>query len=228
MVQPDISAVTPEDVRTYKLGSILAGGNSSPRRTIEGAAAEWLKLADAFWNASQVRALGGRQKIPLIYGHRRGARPCQYRRRDHLSAEYRARRDARSRPDTPHRRGHREEMAVNRLRLGFLADPGGRPRRPLGADLRRLLRGPVDRPLLRRDDGRGPARPRRDKAFLGAGHVIATAKHFVGDGGTAGGKDQGDNPSSPAQLRDIHGAGYPPAIEAGVQAVMASFSWSAA
>ena len=46
----------------------------------------------------------------------------------------------------------------------------------------------------------------------------------MGDGGTAGGKDQGDNQSSPAQLRDIHGAGYPPAIEAGVQAVMASFS----
>ena len=62
------------------------------------------------------------------------------------------------------------------------------------------------------------------KEFLGAGHVIATAKHFVGDGGTAGGKDQGDNPSLPEQLRDIHGAGYPPAIEAGVQAVMASFS----
>ena len=54
--------------------------------------------------------------------------------------------------------------------------------------------------------------------------MIATAKHFVGDGGTAGGKDQGDNPSSPQELRDIHGAGYPPAIEAGVQSVMASFS----
>ena len=49
-------------------------------------------------------------------------------------------------------------------------------------------------------------------------------KHFVGDGGTAGGKDQGDNQSTPEQLRDIHGAGYPAAIEAGVQAVMASFS----
>ena len=60
--------------------------------------------------------------------------------------------------------------------------------------------------------------------FLGPGHVIATAKHFIGDGGTAGGRDQGDNPSDPVQLRDIHGAGYPPAVEAGVQAIMASFS----
>lgn len=60
--------------------------------------------------------------------------------------------------------------------------------------------------------------------FMGPGRVIATAKHFVGDGGTEGGKDQGDTLSSPQEVRDMHGAGYPPAIEAGVQAVMASFS----
>ncbi|MEM9807525.1 MAG: glycoside hydrolase family 3 N-terminal domain-containing protein [Cyanobacteria bacterium P01_D01_bin.56] len=60
--------------------------------------------------------------------------------------------------------------------------------------------------------------------FLSDQHVIATAKHFVGDGGTQGGKDQGDNIDSEADLRDYHGAGYPPALEAGVQTVMASFS----
>src|SRR5438105_4163172 len=62
------------------------------------------------------------------------------------------------------------------------------------------------------------------RAFLGAGHVISSAKHFVGDGGTAGGKDQGDNPAGPREIRDVHGAGYPPAIAAGVQNVMSSFS----
>jgi beta-glucosidase len=61
-------------------------------------------------------------------------------------------------------------------------------------------------------------------SFLAPGKVLATAKHFVGDGGTFNGKDQGNNPSSPEQLRDIHGAGYPPAIAAGVQTVMASYS----
>ncbi len=30
--------------------------------------------------------------------------------------------------------------------------------------------------------------------FLRPPHVIATAKHFLGDGGTAEGRDQGDNP----------------------------------
>src|SRR5690348_15481327 len=29
LIQPDINSVTPEDVRKYKFGSILAGGNSS-------------------------------------------------------------------------------------------------------------------------------------------------------------------------------------------------------
>ncbi|MCG8442000.1 MAG: exo 1,3/1,4-beta-D-glucan glucohydrolase, partial [Caulobacterales bacterium] len=60
--------------------------------------------------------------------------------------------------------------------------------------------------------------------FLGSEQVIATAKHFVGDGGTADGVDQGDNQDSEEELRDLHAAGYPAAIQAGVQTVMASFS----
>jgi beta-glucosidase len=60
--------------------------------------------------------------------------------------------------------------------------------------------------------------------FLNENHIIATAKHFTGDGGTHDGVDQGDNLSTEAALRDIHAAGYPPAIAAGVQSVMASFN----
>src|SRR6185295_12861767 len=60
------------------------------------------------------------------------------------------------------------------------------------------------------------------RGFLAPGKVIATAKHFLGDGGTADGKDQGDNLTTEAELRDIHAAGYTAAIEAGVQVVMAS------
>jgi beta-glucosidase len=60
--------------------------------------------------------------------------------------------------------------------------------------------------------------------FLGDGRVVACAKHFLGDGGTAGGVDRADNLASEAELRDLHGAGYISATEAGVQTVMASFS----
>ena len=44
--------------------------------------------------------------------------------------------------------------------------------------------------------------------FLDGRHVMVSVKHFLGDGGTPNGKDQGDNLSTPQQLRDIHGAGY--------------------
>ena len=60
--------------------------------------------------------------------------------------------------------------------------------------------------------------------FLDGTRVIASVKHFLGDGGTVGGKDQGDTPVSEAVLRDVHGAGYPPGLAAGAQTVMASFN----
>src|SRR5690606_4551580 len=60
--------------------------------------------------------------------------------------------------------------------------------------------------------------------FLDDHHVMSSVKHFLGDGGTASGKDQGDTVTTEAQLRDIHAAGYVPSIAAGAQAVMASFN----
>ena len=62
--------------------------------------------------------------------------------------------------------------------------------------------------------------------------VAATAKHFVGDGGTAWGSsttrdfslDQGVTSVEDAVFGAIHLAPYPPAIEAGTRIVMASFS----
>jgi beta-glucosidase len=59
--------------------------------------------------------------------------------------------------------------------------------------------------------------------FLDAAHVIATPKHFIGDGGT-GGVDQGDNPATERELRELDGAGYYAAVAAGAQTVMASYS----
>src|SRR5437763_7833583 len=62
---------------------------------------------------------------------------------------------------------------------------------------------------------------------IGASGVIATAKHFIGDGGTAKGQDQGVNQSSEADMINIHGQGYYGALGAGAQTVMASFnSWT--
>ncbi|MDP5275546.1 glycoside hydrolase family 3 protein [Chengkuizengella axinellae] len=54
--------------------------------------------------------------------------------------------------------------------------------------------------------------------------ILATAKHWVGDGGTTGGDDQGDTQISEQELRDIHIAPYLNAINSGVGSIMISYS----
>ena len=54
--------------------------------------------------------------------------------------------------------------------------------------------------------------------------VVACAKHFLGDGGTTGGKDQGNTECDEATLRAIHLPGYAAAIKAGVSSIMVSYS----
>jgi beta-glucosidase len=61
------------------------------------------------------------------------------------------------------------------------------------------------------------------------GRILACAKHYVGDGGTANGTDRGNTVIDEAGLREIHLPGYIEAIEAGVGSVMVSFSsWNGA
>ncbi|HYP65695.1 MAG TPA: hypothetical protein VEQ14_05070, partial [Steroidobacteraceae bacterium] len=52
LVQADIGSITPDDLRHYPLGSILNGGNSSPRDDKLAAPSEWLMLADRFYDAA--------------------------------------------------------------------------------------------------------------------------------------------------------------------------------
>ncbi|HEY6048381.1 MAG TPA: glycoside hydrolase family 3 protein, partial [Sphingomicrobium sp.] len=54
--------------------------------------------------------------------------------------------------------------------------------------------------------------------------VLATAKHWLGDGGTFHGVDQGETRTSEANLARTHAAGYYGALKAGVQTVMVSYS----
>jgi len=60
--------------------------------------------------------------------------------------------------------------------------------------------------------------------------ILATAKHFLADGGTTWGTgldkklDQGDTQVSDQEMREIHLPGYFPALEAGVGTVMPSYS----
>jgi beta-glucosidase len=58
----------------------------------------------------------------------------------------------------------------------------------------------------------------------GPAPVLATAKHYVGDGGTTGGVDQGNTQVSEAELRAVHLPPFRAAVERGVGSVMISFS----
>jgi beta-glucosidase len=223
VIQPDISSITPEEYRRYRFGSILAGGNSSPGGNERAPAREWLELADRFWDAS-MDGPRDRIRIPVmfgidaVHGHANIVGATIFPQNIGLGAT--------RNPDLIRRIGEvtAREMVVTGIDWDFsptLAvvrdDRWGRTYEGFSEDpeIVRMFAGPMVEGLQGRP---GTA------DFMGAGRVLATAKHFVGDGGTLGGRDQGDNPSSPSLLRDIHGAGYPPAIQAGVQAIMASFS----
>lgn len=223
VIQPDIASFTPDDMRRYRFGSYLAGGNSGPGGNDKAPAAEWLKLADTMWDA----ALAGRDPalaiptmwgIDAVHGHANIIGATIFPQNIGLGA-------ARN-PDLIRRIGEitATEMAVTGIDWDFsptLAvvrnDRWGRSYEGFSEDpsivasyAGAMVEG------LQGEPG--------DRGFLRDGRVIATAKHFVADGGTTDGVDQGDARATPAQVRDIHGAGYPPAIGAGVQAVMASFS----
>src|SRR3569832_1926050 len=67
IIQADISAVTPDDVRKYKLGSILAGGNNAPHDDNKAPATKKHKQTNTKKTTSQAADWSG-EKIPLIYG----------------------------------------------------------------------------------------------------------------------------------------------------------------
>ena len=223
IVQPDIGSLSMDDIRQYKFGSILAGGSSGPNRDDKAPAPAWLAYADAAWDAVTKRD-DGRPVIPpiwgidAVHGHANIIGATIFPQNIGLGAM----RDR----DLIRKIGEvtAKEMAVTGIDWDFS------PTLAVVRDDRwgRSYEGFSEDPSVVRDYAgaivEGLQGKPGTKAFLRAGKVIATAKHFVGDGGTANGVDQGDNPSSPEQIRDIHGAGYPPAIAAGVQAVMASFS----
>ena len=223
MVQADIKYVTPDDVREYRLGSILAGGDSKPPGQPFPTASHWQSLSDAFYRASMDTS-GGGQAIPVLFGidavhgHNNLVGSTLFPQNSALGAT----RD----PQLIHDIG---EVTARELRASGINWTFA-PTLTVPQDVRwgRSYEGYSQNPALVAQYAAAMIGGLEGKLgtpqFLDTEHVIATAKHFVGDGGTHDGKDQGDAQISEALLRDVHAAGYPPAIRAGVQVVMVSFS----
>ncbi len=228
IVQGDIGSLTPDDVRKYRLGSALAGGNSDPGNDYHATAAQWVALADELYRASMDTS-GGHNAIPLLFGidavhgHNNLVGATLFPHNIGLGAT----RD----PELM-----REIAAATAAELRATGlDWTFAPTLAVPRDDRwgRTYEGYSENPeVVARYAGplvEGLQGKVGDKDFLAQTRVIATAKHFLGDGGTRDGRDTGDTQVGEGELRDVHGAGYVPALQAGVQAVMASFSsWNGA
>ncbi|WP_019659734.1 glycoside hydrolase family 3 protein [Stenotrophomonas hibiscicola] len=223
LVQGDIASVTPDDVRRYRLGSILAGGNSDPGGRYDASPAEWLALADAFYDASMDTSKGGKA-IPLLFGI-----DAVHGQSNIMGATL-----------FPHNIGL--GATRNPALLRQIGDITALETRVTGMEWTfaptvavpqddrwgRTYEGYSESPDVVASYAAAMVEGLQGRVgtpeFLDGRHVIASVKHFLGDGGTTDGKDQGDTRISEPDLVRIHAAGYPPAIAAGAQTAMASFN----
>ncbi|NND08477.1 MAG: exo 1,3/1,4-beta-D-glucan glucohydrolase [Saprospiraceae bacterium] len=223
VIQADNVSVTPEEVKKYRLGSVLSGGNSAPGPLPYADTKTWLAMADKYYYAS-VDTEGVEVAIPCIWGidavhgHANLTGAIVFPHNVGLGAmnnpnliEEIARVTAHELTVSGHDWTFAPTLAVpqdvrwGRSYEGFSEDP-------------RIVKSYGDRIVYGLQGRVG------EEDFMGDGRVISSAKHFLADGATAKGVDQGDAVISESELRDVHAAGYYSAIPAGVQTVMASFS----
>ncbi|HET7705826.1 MAG TPA: glycoside hydrolase family 3 protein, partial [Thermoanaerobaculia bacterium] len=220
VIQPSITTITPADVRNYGFGSVLNGGGGWPGDVRKAAPKDWLALADAFYEASMDTPL----RIPVmwgvdaVHGHNNIVGATLFPHNVGLGAM--------RNPALVRKIG---EVTAREMRATGI-DWNFSPTVAVARDDRwgRAYESWSEEPAIVREYAEqmieGLQGVPRSKEFLGPGKVIATAKHFLGDGGTHGGKDQGDTLATEVELRDIHGAGYVGALRGGVQVVMASYN----
>ncbi len=223
IIQADIGSISPNDLKTYPLGSILNGGNSAPNGDNRSPASAWVELADEFYEASK-EAYGDSLFIPMIWGtdavhgHNNIPGATVFPHNVGLGATR-----------NPELLGKIGAITAQEIRVGA-QEWTFAPTIAVVRDDRwgRTYEGYSENPEITASYAgeliRGIQGDVGAEDWLTGDHVIATAKHFLADGGTNQGRDQGDSIETEEEIRDIHGAGYPPALEAGVQSVMASFS----
>ena len=216
MTQAEIKSITPAEVTTYHIGSVLNGGGSWPGGNKHASIADWLALSDRYYDASMATDL--KIKVPIIWGI-----------------------------DAVHGNSNvcGATLFPHNIGLGAAHDPALMT--DIGAATARAVRAtgvewafaPTLAVAQNARWGRtyesfssdGPLVRAYARAYVaglqgdfGDHNVMATAKHFIGDGATQNGTDQGNAKVSLRDMVNVHGSGYFGALEAGVQSVMASYS----
>ncbi|WP_155373854.1 glycoside hydrolase family 3 protein [Catellatospora vulcania] len=212
MTQAERREVTTGDVTTYALGSLLSGGGSVPD---DNSPQGWAQMYDGF----QTEALATRLRIPMIYGvdavhghnNVRGATIFPH------NIGLGATRD----PQLVRRIG--ETVAVEVAATGL--DWDFAPCLCVARDARwgRTYESFGEDPEIASSMTTIVTGLQGEK-LGGPNSVLATAKHYVGDGATLDGKDQGDARIPEEELRKIHLPPFQAAVKAGVGSVMVSFS----
>ncbi len=224
MIQPEIRDFTVEDMRKYGFGSFLNGGGAFPNNDKFAQIEDWVALADKMYQASVDDSLDG-STIPTmwgtdaVHGHNNVIGATIFPHNIGLGAM--------NDPELMQKIGAATANAVKATGIDWLFAPTVAVVR----DDRwgRTYEGYSEDPAIVKAYAKAMVtgiQGSPDKNFFTDGKAIATAKHFLGDGGTEAGIDQGNNQASEQELINIHAQGYVSALDAGVQTIMASFnSW---
>ncbi|WP_277054335.1 glycoside hydrolase family 3 protein [Pseudoalteromonas marina] len=224
MIQPEIRDITVEDMRKYGFGSYLNGGGSFPDANKHATPADWIALAEDMYQASVDDTLDG-SKIPTmwgtdaVHGHNNVIGATLFPHNIGLGAA--------NNPALIEQIAAATAVEVMATGIDWVFAPTVAVVR----DDRwgRTYEGYSEDPAIVREYSAAIVnglQGRADGDFLSDKRVISTVKHFLGDGGTVDGDDQGNNIDTEKDLYNIHAQGYVGGLTAGSQSVMASFnSW---
>ncbi len=218
MTQVDSRALFDHaDLTKYAIGSVLSGGSSDP--TTGNTAKDWADHYDYF----QRPALQTRLKIPILYGidavhgHNNVIGATLFPHNIGLGAT--------RNPALLEELGRAtaREIAATGIDWTFA------PAVIVGRDERwgRTYESFAEEPGLVGELGAAYIRGLQTAHLADPTAILACAKHFLGDGGTTGGVDQGDTRVEEPELRQLFLAPYVPAIRAGVATIMVTYnSWN--
>ena len=224
MVQPDLREVTPEEARQYKLGSILNGGGAVPDGNKYATAQQWADEADKYWLALEEAYAERGFRIPFmwatdaVHGHNNVFMATVFPHNIGLGAT--------RNPDLIEKIGKSTAREIVATGLDWTFAPTvATPR-----DYRwgRVYEGYSEDPEIVYEYAKRMVQGIQggEEGLKSELNVISNVKHWVGDGGTLGGVDHGQNRYTEEYLRNIHAIGYIGGLNAGAQVVMTSFnSW---
>ncbi|MCC2604605.1 glycoside hydrolase family 3 protein [Planctobacterium marinum] len=224
VIQPEIRDISVEDMRRYGFGSYLNGGGAYPDNNKHATVSDWVALAEAMYQASIDDSLDG-SGIPTmwgtdaVHGHNNVIGATIFPHNIGLGAA--------NDPDLIKRIAGATSIEVQATGIDWIFAPTVAAAR----DDRwgRTYESYSEDPAIIRDYSEAIVQGLQgddESDFFGDDKVISTVKHFIGDGGTEKGDDQGNNIADEATLFTIHAQGYVGGLSAGSQTVMASFnSW---